>query len=234
MDAIDGIGTPCAALTGATARARAPATRGLLLIAMALLIAAIAACGGSREKTLPADTVVLIVGDSITSGYGVDAKEAWPAQLAERTGWRVIAAGISGDRTAGGRDRLPALLDKHSPTLVIIELGGNDLLRHMPETEIAANLETMVDNARTRGAKVVLMAAPQPTAFGALAGLSAARLYRDVAQRTKVPLIEKALPAVLSDANLKLDALHPTPEGHRVLAERALDELAAIGFAAKR
>jgi len=78
------------------------------------------------------------------------------------------------------------------------------------------------------------MAAPQPTALGALTGLSAASLYRDVAQRTKVPLMDKSLPAVLSDARLKLDALHPTAEGHRVLADRALDELIAIGFVARR
>jgi lysophospholipase L1-like esterase len=211
-----------------------PAGRRLALIAMTLIVVAMTACGGARENTLPAGTVVLVVGDSITAGYGVEASEAWPARLAQRTGWRVVAAGISGDRTAGGRDRLPALLEEHLPTLVIVELGGNDLLRHVPETEIAVNLDAMIDNARAHGANVVLMAAPQLTAFGALTGLSAARLYRDAAQRMKVPLIEKALPAVLSDPSLKLDALHPTPEGHRVLAERAFDELAAIGFVTKR
>jgi acyl-CoA hydrolase len=212
------------------------ALRGQLaqVIAMVLFVAVLAACGASREKALPPGSVVLIIGDSITAGYGVDAKEAWPAALAQRTSWHVVAAGISGDRTAGGLERLPALLDEHVPALVIIELGGNDLLRHLPETEIGANLTTMIDNVRTRGARVVLMAAPQPTAVGALTGLSAASLYRDVAQRTKVPLIDKALPAVLSDARLKLDALHPTAEGHRVLADRALDELIAIGFVARR
>ena len=208
--------------------------RSAQVFAMVLFIAALAACGASREKALPPGSVVLIVGDSITAGYGVDAKQAWPAELAQRTSWHVVAAGISGDRTAGGRERLPALLDEHAPALVIIELGGNDLLRHVPEIEIGANLATMIENARTRGAKVVLMAAPQPTALGALTGLSAASLYRDVAQRTKVPLIDKALPVVLSDARLKLDALHPTAEGHRVLADRALDELKAIGFVAQR
>jgi acyl-CoA hydrolase len=204
------------------------------VIALALLIAALAACGASREKALPPGSVVLIIGDSITAGYGVDAKQAWPAELEQRTSWHVVAAGISGDRTAGGRERLPALLDEHVPALVIIELGGNDLLRHVPEAEIGANLATMIENVRTRGAKVVLMAAPQPTAMGALTGLSAASLYRDVAQRTKVPLMDKSLPTVLSDARLKLDALHPTAEGHRVLADRALDELIAIGFVARR
>lgn len=194
----------------------------------------LAACGGPREAALPAGTIVLVIGDSITAGYGVDATEAWPAQLAQRTGWQVVAAGVSGDRTSGGRERLPALLDESAPALVIIELGGNDLLQHAPESEIVANLEAMIGAVRAHGAKVVLMAAPQPTALGVLAGLSAAGLYREIAKRDAVPLIEKALPTVLSDAKLKLDPLHPTAQGHRLLADKAFDELAALGFAARR
>lgn len=203
-------------------------------IAMIVFAASLAACSAPREAALPAGSVVLIIGDSITAGYGVDAAEAWPAQLAQRTGWQVVAAGISGDRTSGGRVRLPALLDESAPALVIIELGGNDLLQHAPQSEIVANLEAMIDAARAHGAKVVLMAAPQPTALGALAGLSAAGLYREIAKRDSVPLIENALPKILSNATLKLDLLHPTPQGHRELADRAFDELAAMGFAARR
>jgi lysophospholipase L1-like esterase len=123
------------------------------VIAMALFVATLAACGASREKALPPGSVVLIIGDSITAGYGVDAKQAWPAELAQRTSWHVVAAGISGDRTAGGRDRLPALLDEHVPALVIIELGGNDLLRHVPEAEIGANLATMIEKCAREARK---------------------------------------------------------------------------------
>ncbi len=204
------------------------------LIAIALLALATIGCSGPREAPLPAGTTVVVVGDSITAGHGVGADAAWPARLAQRTGWRVIAAGVSGDRTAGGRARLPALLDEHAPALVIIELGGNDLLRGVPPAEIVANLEAMVEAARGRGAKAALMAAPQPNALGLLTGLSPAPLYRDLAERARIPLIEKALPAVLSDGKLKLDALHPTAEGHRLLAERAAGELEEIGFVARR
>ena len=210
------------------------ARRRAALFAIALAAVAIGGCGHPRESPLPAGSVVLVLGDSITAGYGVEPQQAWPAQLAERTGWRVVAAGVSGDLTDGGRARLPALLDEHAPSLVVIELGGNDLLRRVPAADIVANLEAMIEAARARGAKVVLMAAPQPNAIGALAGLSPAAFYRDLAQRRKISLIEKALPAVLSDARLKLDMLHPTAEGHRVLAERAVDELAGIGFVARR
>ena len=206
----------------------------LTLLLASLVMAALAACGGAREKPLPPGSIVLVIGDSITAGYGVDATEAWPAQLEKLTGWRVIAAGISGDQTAGGLQRLPALLDEHSPALVIVELGGNDMLRHIPAADITAKLGAMVEKIQARSAKAVLMAAPEPTALGALTGLQAAALYQDLAKRLHVAVIEKALPFVLSDAKLKLDALHPTPAGHRVLAQRAVDELVTIGLVGKR
>jgi len=206
----------------------------LLHAVAAILLAALAGCGTPREAPLPVGTTVLVIGDSITAGYGVGADAAWPAQLAKRTGWQVIAAGVSGDRTAGGRARLPALLDAHSPALVIVELGGNDLLRGVPPREVAANLEAMIAAVREHGAKVVLMAAPQPSALGLVTGLAAAPLYGELGERAGVPLIENALPSVLSETELKLDTLHPTAEGHRVLAERADDELARLGFVAAR
>ena len=128
-------------------RADAAIARRLALIAAVLFAWVLSGCGGPREAPLPEGATVLVIGDSITAGYGVDAAAAWPAQLAQRTGWRVIAAGVNGDRTAGGRERLPALLDEYAPALVIIELGGNDMLRGVATTEIVANLEAMIDAA---------------------------------------------------------------------------------------
>ena len=156
------------------------------------------------------------------------------AQLATLTGWHVVAAGVSCDRSAGGVERLPALLEANTPALVIVELGGNDMLRHVPNAEIVANLQTMIEAARGAGAKVVLVAVPQGSAFGVMTGLSAAPFFRDLAEREHVPLITEALPFVLSDTKLKLDPLHPNAEGHRVLASRAYDELVRIGFAVRR
>jgi acyl-CoA thioesterase-1 len=200
--------------------------RRVLVIAAALIVTA---CGNARDTPLPRGSVVLVVGDSITAGYGIDSSEAWPARLAGETGWRVVAAGVNGDVTAGGRERLPSLLDEHVPALVVIELGGNDLLRHIPEAQIVANLDAMIDTARAHGARVALMAVPQPTAIGALTGLSPAGFYRDLAQRRQVVLIDRALPAVLSEDNLKQDAIHPNAAGHAALARRTADELKRAG-----
>lgn len=219
---------------GSLHRGHSSTVRRVAFIAAAVVALATAGCAGPREAPVPAGATVVIIGDSITAGHGVSDDVAWPAQLAQRTGWRVIAAGVSGDRTAGGRERLPALLDEHAPALVIIELGGNDMLRGVPTAQIVANLEAMIDATRARGAKAVLMAAPQPNALGMLTGLSAASFYRDLGARERIPLIEKALPAVLSETKLKLDALHPNTEGHRILAERAVGELERIGFVGRR
>jgi acyl-CoA thioesterase I len=92
----------------------------------------------------------------------------------------------------------------------------------------------MVDAAQAHGARVALMAVPQPSAIGLLTGLSAAAFYTQFAQRRKIVLIARALPAVLSDASLKIDALHPNLEGHRALAERAAVELADAGLLRRR
>jgi acyl-CoA thioesterase I len=200
------------------------------LCAVAAVVAA--ACGSPREAAVPAGSVVLVLGDSISAGYGVEPDEAWPARLAQRTGWRIVAAGINGDRTSGGRQRLPALIDEHRPALVLIELGGNDLLRGVPAAQIAGNLDAMIEKARAGGARVALMAAPQPSVLGAVTGLAAATLYADLAKRRKVPLIERALPSVLSDEDLRQDAIHPNAAGHGALAERAFEELARSGVVA--
>ncbi len=214
--------------------ARARRALRLACVAVALAVAfAVAACGGPREASLPAGSVVLIVGDSITAGFGVDADEAWPARLARRTGWRVVAAGVNGERTAGGRARLPALVDEHAPALVLIELGGNDLLRGVPAAEIAGNLDAMIATVRGRGARVALIAAPQPSALGVLTGLAPAGVYGEIAKRAKVPLVEKALPSVLSDETLRQDPLHPNAAGHDALAERAWAELVRSGLATR-
>ena len=201
-------------------------------IASILLVLAVAGCGGKHEHPIPPGATVLVVGDSITAGYGVDERAAWPARLATLTGWRVVAAGVSGDTTAGGRARLPALLDEHAPALVVIELGGNDLLRRVPDAAIAGNLEEMIRLARARGARLALVAAPKPTAVGAVAGLTAAGVYREVARRYGIPLAEEALAAVLSDERLRQDPIHPNAAGHDALARRVADDLRAAGLVA--
>ena len=104
---------------------------------------------------------LLVVGDSISAAYGLDTRLGWVALLQQRLdekglSYQVVNASISGDTTAGGRSRLPALLEQHQPALVIIELGGNDGLRGLSLTAMQDNLAAMIAQAQAQGARVLL------------------------------------------------------------------------------
>lgn len=203
--------------------------RGFLAL-VALLLAT--ACGQPKEAFLPAGARVLALGDSLTAAHGVAPDEAWPALLAKRSGWTVINAGLSGDTSAGALQRLPALLEEHNPQLVLVTLGGNDMLRHLPQGQTVANLGQMLALVKARGAKAVLLATPKPSIAGAVFNnLSAADFYRQVAKENQVPLIEDALPDVLSNTQLKADQLHPNAAGHALLSTTIFAALTAIGYA---
>lgn len=187
------------------------------VICLAMLASA---CSRPGEERLAPGSVVLALGDSITAGYGIAHDRAWPAQLAARSGWTIVNAGVSGDTTSGALARLPELLDEHLPKLVIVEIGGNDMLRHVDARQIESNLRAIVDLAQQRGARVVLLGIPRPSAIAAATGrLSAADIYADIAKRSRSMIVLDAVAEVLSDGGLRLDPLHPNEDGHRRLAE---------------
>jgi acyl-CoA thioesterase-1 len=207
------------------------ATPGRAFLTLLVLLLT-AACGGPKESALPPGTKVLALGDSLTAPHGVTPEEAWPGLLARRTGWSVINAGVSGDTSAGALQRLPALLEEHQPQLVLVTLGGNDMLRRLPQGQTVANLGQMLTLVKARGAKAVLLATPKPSIAGAVFNnLSAAEFYRQVAKEHQVPLIEDALPEVLSNTDLKADQLHPNVAGHALLSQKIFDALKGIGYA---
>lgn len=205
---------------------------GALLLAVALLGAA---CSSPKEAPLPRQAVVLVLGDSISAGHGLSREQSWVAGLAPLTGWQLINGGVSGDTTQQGRARLPALLEEHQPAAVIIELGGNDMLRRLSTRETVTTLDALITEVRTAGARPVLMAIPAPSVAGAAFGsLSDAEFYAEIAERQKVPLIDEVVAEVLSTPALKLDQLHPNAEGHRELASRVADKLRRLGLLAGR
>jgi lysophospholipase L1-like esterase len=203
----------------------------ILLVAAIILVAA---CGSkAREDAIPQGSRVLALGDSLTEGAGVAPEEAWPNLLASRTGWVVINGGVSGDTTGDALRRLPALLEEHNPVLVLVALGGNDMLRHVSQEDTVANLGKMLAMIKAHGAKPVLLATPKPSVAGAVfQNLSAADFYRRVAEEHQVPMIEDAIAEVLSDPQLKGDPLHPNTAGHAKLSQKIFDALKSIGYAA--
>lgn len=197
----------------------------------ACLLALLAACGGKPAEPQPPGTVVLALGDSLTAGYGLDPAQAWPALLAEKTGWRIVNGGVSGDKASDALARLPALLDEHAPKLVLVALGGNDMLRRLPEEQTRASLARILELVRGHNAQPVLLATPKPSVAGVVfQSLSPPDFYAEVARERKVPLIADAIAEVLSDPGLKLDQLHPNAEGHKVLAGKLFDALRKLGY----
>lgn len=206
--------------------------RAILLVTTIVLVAA---CGSkAKEDVLPTGSQILALGDSLTAGAGVASEEAWPDLLANRTGWVVINGGVSGDTSRDALRRLPALLEQHNPVLVLAALGGNDMLRHIPQAETIANLEQILTMIKAHGAKPVLLGTPKPSVAGAVfQNLSAAEFYRQVADEHGVPLIEDAIADVLSDPQMKGDPLHPNAAGHAQLSQKIFDALKSIGYAAE-
>lgn len=191
------------------------------LIAVFLL----AAC--ERTPTLPrlgAHDVIVAFGDSLTHGTGASTDAAYPAVLASLTGRTVINAGVPGDTTASALQRLPAVLEEHKPRLVLLCLGGNDMLRRRPEAETENNLRLLVQTIRASGAEVVLIGVPEPKLFG-----GAPDFYARVADELKLPLEDEVFVAVLRDNRLKADPIHANAAGYRVVAERLADFLREAG-----
>lgn len=179
---------------------------------------------------LPPGTI-LVLGDSLSAGYGLPARDAWPARLhaafeADRLPYKVINAGISGDTSAGGRARLPKLLERHEPVLVIIALGANDGLRGLPLSALRENLEAMIGLSREAGAEVLLAGMALPSNYGLAYVRQFRTLYRDLVQAHGVAFLP-FLEDVLHDRALFLDdGLHPNARGQLRVADavrRALE-----------
>jgi acyl-CoA thioesterase-1 len=203
--------------------------RALLLSALLLT-----ACGrrkATQALALPAGSIALALGDSITHGTGAAPEAAYPAQLARLSAWSVINGGVPGDTSAQALARLPALLSEHRPALVIVSLGGNDFLRRLPEADTEANLRRCAALSRDADAQVVLVAVPRPTLAAAIgAGLSDHPLYERVATDLALPLHAGGWARVLGDEKLRSDQIHANAEGYRVFAESLVTTLRAAGL----
>ncbi|RKX32776.1 MAG: arylesterase [Verrucomicrobia bacterium] len=159
-------------------------------------------------------STILCFGDSLTHGTGAEQKESYPAVLQEITGCRVINAGVPGEISAQGRLRLPQLLQRYRPDLVIICHGGNDLLQNVPENTIEQNLAAMIEECRRSGAQVILLGVPRPGVV-----LRCAPLYEHLSRKYGIPLEPKVLSRVLSRPQMRSDHIHPNGRGYRVIAE---------------
>ena len=189
----------------------------LLSAGLALLCMAQSATAGT----------VLIVGDSISAAFGLDTREGWVALLEKRLrseGYsdKVVNASISGDTSGGGQARLPALLAEHKPSVVVVELGGNDGLRGQSPTQLKQNLASMIDTSRAAGAKVLLLGMKLPPNYGARYTTAFAEVYSSLANEKNVGLVPFFLQGVGGVPELmQADGIHPALGAQPTLLENA-------------
>lgn len=187
-----------------------------LWVATIAVLIVLSGCGGKTPqlpKLGPGD-VVLAFGDSLTYGTGATGDESYPSVLAQLTGRKIIREAIPGETTSQGMRRLPSALEAHKPKLVLLCLGGNDMLRKVDDATIASNLREMIRRIQASGAAVVLLGVPKPALFG-----GAAAFYAQLAKEFKLPYEGEVIADVLRKPGMKSDPIHPNAQGYRVMAE---------------
>jgi len=193
------------------------------MIRALLLLLALASLAPARAA--PENTTILVLGDSLSAAHGIDRNRGWVTLLQarlERRGIsaRVVNASIGGDTTRGGLARLPRALDEHHPDVLVIELGGNDGLRGVPLDETERNLTRMIELARRRDVRVLLVGVRLPTNYGRGFIERFQNMYHDVARKENVPLVAKLLQGVGGDpALMQNDGIHPNAEAQPKLLD---------------
>ena len=181
-----------------------------------------------------AERAVLVLGDSISAGYGIQREQGWvhllDQALAQREdNWKAVNASISGETTGGGLARLPGVLSEHNPDIVVIELGGNDGLRGYPVNKIRANLKAMVDLVQASGATPMIVAMRIPPNYGPRYTQAFDQVFGEVAKAKETLYVPFLLEKVaLADNLMQEDGIHPTAEAQPLLLDavwRSLEPL---------
>ncbi len=170
------------------------------------------------------ETNVLVMGDSLSAGYGIDITQGWVAlletEMAAKHQLKWINASVSGETTSGGKARLDQLLKTHQPDYVILELGGNDGLRGQPLNLIRNNLQSMIDSIQQQKAKILLIGMQIPPNYGERYTQSFAKIYRELAEKNNLLLVPFLLEGVATNPSLmQNDGIHPTAEGQPLMME---------------
>ena len=191
---------------------------------MALLVA-IAPAWSYGNTARNDNPTILVLGDSVSAGYGLASNEGWVALLQSRLqtqgyGYRVVNASVSGETTTGGLARLPRALSVHRPQIVIVELGGNDGLRALPLETSRRNLERIIETSRASGARVLLLGMKIPPNYGPRYSQGFEQLFRDLARRYRLPFEPFFLEKIaLAPGMMQADGLHPTAKAQPVMLD---------------
>ncbi len=185
------------------------------------------ACSGEGDlKKLNADATILAFGDSLTLGVGANDEDAYPQKLEKLINLKVVNAGVSGEATAEGLQRLGAELDRYSPQLVILLEGGNDILRNYNLAQTKQNLAKMIEEIQSRNMQLILVGVPEKNIFS-----DSADLYQELSEQYNLVFDEKIIASLLKKQRYKSDPIHFNALGYEKLAERLreiLDENGAL------
>lgn len=198
-----------------------------LLLSLGLALSA-AAHAASTPNT------ILVLGDSLSAGFGVKVDATWVALLEQRLarqgyGYRVVNASISGETTGGARGRLPRALELHKPAVVVLELGGNDGLRGLPIKQVRSNFEYMIETSRAAQAQVVLVGMRMPPNYGPEYANSFHALYGELAKKYDLPLVDFFLDGVaLDDTLMQDDGIHPNAAAQPKLLDNLWPALSKV------
>lgn len=186
------------------------------------------------SATADAKPTIVVVGDSISAGYGIAAEQGWVALLqkkllAEGLNYQVVNASISGDTSAGGLARIDKTLAETKPQWLLLELGANDGLRGLSPTQMKSNLTAIIRHAQTAGAKVALLAMKMPPNYGKRYIELFYQVYQELAVELNIPLV----PFILQDVALKkelmqADGLHPNAQGQPLIVARVWQSLQKV------
>ncbi len=190
-----------------------------------LLCASLFGCSSSPTLAfLPHDATIVAFGDSLTFGFGVKKNESYPAVLARLIDRKVINAGVNGLKTGEALKLLPGLLEEYHPNLVILGIGGNDLLRRVSHKVIKKNIEQMINWLKAHNIDVLLIAAPKPGVF-----LSAPGFYQEIGEAYDIPVELNLIGKLERKTDLKSDAIHFNAAGYNKMAERIAALLNKLG-----
>jgi len=199
---------------------------------LALTLSLIAAAPLPARAAEP--SVILVVGDSLSAGFGLLPGQGWVTLLQQRLkregyGHRVINASVTGETTDGGVQRLDRALALHRPAIVVIELGGNDGLRGLPVSRVRANLELLIMKSRAAGAQVLLLTIRVPTSYGPRYASSFQNIYAELAARYRIGLAPFLTDeVVLTDELFLADGIHPNAEAQPLLLDNLWPQLSPL------
>lgn len=209
--------------------------RHCILLGLALGIAGGSALAAAPQaKAVPIQGPVLVLGDSLSAEYGLPRGKGWVSLLqhrlqAEKSHLPVVNASVSGETTAGGRSRLSALLTLHKPSILVLELGGNDALRGLTLQSTQSNLQAMVKAARESGTKILLVGMQVPPNYGAAYTQQFADMFTQIAAKEKLPLVPFLLSGIGdvqdSDQWFQSDRIHPNVKAQPHMLENVWPQL---------